>query len=140
MKLLKVLREKNRTLLEMYMGMMFFGLVCQIVGAFVVKEQLIYALSLWCGIIAAMCSACHMYRVLDRALELGDEASKLIYKGYILRYVLIVLIMLMVIMTGILNPLVMFLGYMSLKVTAFIQPFTHKLSNRIFHKTDPESQ
>ena len=140
MKLLKVLCEKNRTLLEMYLGMMFFGLVCQIVGAFVVKDQVIYALSLWCGIIAAMCSACHMYRILDRALDLGDEAAKLIYKGYILRYVLIVLIMLTVIMTGILNPLVMFLGYMSLKVTAFIQPFTHKLCNRIFHEADPEPQ
>ena len=48
--------------------------------------------------------------------------------------------MLMIIMTETLNPLVVFLGYMSLKVTALIQPFTHKLCNKIFHETDPEPQ
>ena len=26
---------------------------------------------------------------------------------------------------------------MSLKVTAYIQPFTHKLCNMLFHETDP---
>ena len=39
--------------------------------------------------------------------------------------------------TNVMNPLVVFLGYMSLKGTAYLQPFTHKLCNKIFHETDP---
>lgn len=140
MKLLEVLRKKDRTLLEMHVGMIFFGLLCQVTGAFFVKDQLRYALSLWCGIAGAMLGAYHMYRVLDKSLDQGEAAVKLIFRGYIFRYALIVLIMLIIIKTEVMNPLVVFLGYMSLKVTALIQPLTHKLSNKIFCETDPEPQ
>ena len=154
MNLLERLRNKNRTLLEMHIGMVFFGLLCQIIGlvcmaigadgspAWMPGPEHIarYTLSLWFGIAAAGISAWHMYRTLDRSLDYGESATKMIFKGYMIRYVLILLIMLMIIMTETLNPLVVFLGYMSLKVTALIQPFTHKLCNKIFHETDPEPQ
>lgn len=147
MKLLEVLREKNRTLLEMHIGMIFFGLVCQLVGMILfftgiwkMQNPWNHMLGLWFGIAAAMVSACHMYRTLDRSLDYGEAATKMIFKGYIFRYVLIVLIMLIIIMTEVMNPLVVFLGYMSLKVTALIQPITHKLCNKVFHETDPEPQ
>ena len=154
MNLLEILRKKERTLLEMHIGMFFFGLVCEIIGLTCMafgsagkpewmpgmEHAVIYTLSLWGGIAAAALSAWHMYRTLDRSLDYGESASKMIFKGYMIRYVLILLIMLMIIMTETLNPLVVFLGYMSLKVTALIQPFTHKLCNKIFHETDPEPQ
>lgn len=147
MKLLEVLRGKNRTLLEMHIGMVFFGLVCQLIGMIcyftgILKLNIPWndALSLWFGVGAAMLSACHMYRTLDRSLDFGEAAVKMIFKGYIIRYVLIVAIMLIIIVTDFMNPLEVFLGYMSLKVTALIQPFTHKLCNKMFHETDPEPE
>lgn len=147
MNLKEVLRKKNRTLLEMHIGMLFLGLLCQIVGVFlalagvkVLQDQWEYALSLWVGIVLAMLSAVHMYRTLDRSLDLGEAAAKMIFRGYVIRYVLIVLIMLIIIMTKIMNPLVVFLGYMSLKVTALMQPITHKLTNYYFHEADPEPE
>ena len=140
----EVLRKKNRTLLEMHMGMLFFGSLCQIIGLIcglaglkVLQNQWNYALSLWFGIVLAMISAVHMYRTLDRSLDQGEAAVKMIFKGYGIRYVLIVLIMLIIMMTEVMNPLVVFLGYMSLKVTALMQPITHKLCNKFFHETDP---
>lgn len=143
MKLLEVLRKRNRTLLEMHIGMIFFGLVCQLAGMICLFTGIMEmhnpwndTLSLWVGVGAAMLSACHMYRTLDRSLDFGEAAVKMIFKGYILRYVLIVAIMLIIIITGIMNPLEVFLGYMSLKVAALIQPFTHKLCNKMFHQTD----
>jgi hypothetical protein len=39
--------------------------------------------------------------------------------------------------TGVLNPLVVFMSYMTLKVTALIQPITHKCYNRLFSEEDP---
>ena len=137
-KILEKLRHKNRTLLEMYLGMIFLGLVCQIVGAFLVQNQLRYAASLWFGILLAAVSALHMYRSLDRGLE-NDEntATKLIFRGYLIRYVSVALILLIIMTTDVLNALVVFMAYMSLKVTALIWPITHKLCNKLFHETDP---
>mgnify|MGYP003414718552 CR=1 FL=1 len=32
------------------------------------------------------------------------------------------------------------MGVMSVKVAAYLQPFTHKLCNKLFHETDPIPQ
>ena len=141
MKILEILRQKNRTLLEMYFGMIFLGIVCQIVGAFIVQDQVRYAASLWFGILTAAVSAYHLYRSLDRGLDYDEKtASKVIFRGYVTRYVAIVVILAIIMITEVLNPLIVFMGYMSLKVTALIQPITHKLSNKLFHETDPIPQ
>lgn len=138
MKIVEALKKKNRTLLEMHLGILFLGIVCQLIGAFLVKNQFFYAISLWFGILLAMTSAVHMYRTLDRALDYDEKtAAKLIFRGYLIRYVLLVLFLLIIIKTGVMNPLIVFMAYMSLKVTALVQPLTHKLCNRFFHETDP---
>lgn len=138
MKIVEALKKKNRTLLEMHLGILFLGIVCQLIGALLVKNQFFYAISLWFGILLAMTSAVHMYRTLDRALDYDEKtATKLIFRGYLIRYVLLVLFLLIIIKTGVMNPLIVFMAYMSLKVTALIQPLTHKLCNRFFHETDP---
>lgn len=140
-KLLEILKQKNRTLLEMYLGIMFVGGVCQLVGAFIVQNQLRYAGSLWFGIVLAGVSILHMYRTLDRALDFEEKtASKLIFRGYLIRYVLVAVILLIIMVADVMNPLVVFMAYMSLKVTALIQPITHKLCNKLFHESDPVAQ
>ena len=48
--------------------------------------------------------------------------------------------MVIIAVTDVMNPLIVFMGYMSLKVTAYLQPITHKLYNKLFHETDPEPQ
>lgn len=139
--ILEFLRNRNRTLLEMYVGMIFLGILCQIVGALIVENQLRYAASLWFGILLAAVSALHMYRSLDRGLDWDEKgATKYIFRGYMIRYASVALILLIIMMTDVLNGLVVFMAYMSLKVTALIQPLTHKLCNKVFHETDPVAQ
>lgn len=121
----------NKTLLEMYAGILAWGILCQAVGAFFVKDRLLYAKSLWFGILLAGVSATHMYRSLDRALDYGDKASKMILGAYLIRYALLAVILVLVMVTKTLNPLVVFLAYMGLKVSALIQPFTDKLCNKL---------
>lgn len=141
MKILEIVTQKNRTLLEMYLGMLFTGFVCQIAGAFIVEKQLRYAAELWLGILLAAASAFHLYRTLDRGLDYDENtASKVIFRGYVIRYLAFAAILVIVMLTEVLNPLVVFMGYMSLKVTALIQPITHKLCNKLFHETDPIPQ
>lgn len=122
----------------MWTGILVLGVICQLVGAFLVKDQIYYALSMWFGILLSMVSTLHMYRTLDRALDFDEKtASKLIFRGYMSRYVALIAILAITMVTEVLNPLVVFMAYMSLKVTALIQPFTHKFYNTIFHETDP---
>ncbi|MCI9674607.1 MAG: ATP synthase subunit I [Lachnospiraceae bacterium] len=137
MKIVEALRKKNRTLLEMQTGILFVGIVCQAVGAFFVERQVYYAKSLWFGIFMAIAASVHMYRTLDRGLDCGADASKIIFRGYLFRYAFLVFVLAVVMVTEVMNPLVVFMGYMSLKVAAFLQPFTHKLCNGFFHETDP---
>lgn len=134
------LRGCNRTLLEMHIGILVFGVICQIIGVFFAPRALLYTIALWSGIFGAMISAWHMYRVLTISLDQGSDAQKLIFKGYMLRYSVAVIGLILIGITDILNPLIAFLGYMSLKVTALIQPFTHKFTNWLFKETDPEPE
>ena len=140
MKMTEKLKGADRTLLEMHTGMLCFGLICQIVGSFFASDQGLYAGSLWFGIAFAMVGSIHMARTLDRALACGDGAAKVITRGYVFRYIMIIVIMGIIAVTKVLNVLVVFLGYMSLKVTAYLQPITHKLCNRLFLEEDPEAE
>ena len=131
------LKRMNRTLLEMQLGMLFFGLVCQLAGMFFVQEQGYYAISLWFGVAFAIAGSIQMCRTLDRALCCGKDASGIVTRGYLFRYAVVAAVLIVISLTEVLNPLVFFLGYMSLKVTAYLQPLTHKLCNRLFGDTDP---
>ena len=137
MKIIEALKKTDRTILEMHLGQLLFGIVCQLAGMFFVQSKGWYTVSLWLGIAFSLTAVIHMAHTLDRALQMGDAAAKVITRGYLFRYIMIVLAMAVAALTKVLNPLIVFLGYMSLKVTAYLQPFTHKLLNRLFHETDP---
>ncbi len=131
------LKKADRALLELHTGMLLAGLLCQLVGAFFVENQAEYAKSLWFGVLFALAGSIHIARTLDRALECGGGAQKVIIRGYVLRYVMVVAIMAVIAVTEVMSPLVVFLGYMTLKAGAYLQPLSHKFYNRLFHETDP---
>ena len=137
------LKTRNRTMLELWTGIIFMGLVCEIIGVVLLLTAFsgsifIYSLSLWTGIVMSLVSTIHMYRSLDKALDYNEgTAKKKIYASYMLRYFILVILFAIICITGFLNPVVAFLGYMMLKVGALIQPWTHKVYNKIFNETDP---
>lgn len=131
------LREMNRALLELYVGIVFCGVVCQLVGMWFSSHKLLYTASLWLGVALALLGSWHMYRTLDRALDLGDGAPKRVVAGTLLRYGVLAIVLATVAVTEVLEPLILFLGCMTMKVAAYLQPFTHKVCNMFFHETDP---
>ncbi|MCM1186199.1 MAG: ATP synthase subunit I [Lachnoclostridium sp.] len=138
MKVVETLKKANRTLLEMWTGILLLGLICQAAGMFLVEDRILYTESLWFGILLAFTSTIHMYRSLDRALDFDEKtATKLIFRGYLIRYAMLAVILALIAATGVLNFLVVLMAYMSLKVTALIQPITHKVYNKLFHEEDP---
>ena len=63
------LKKINRTVLEMDLGILFLGVLAQIIGAFIAKDKMMYAGSLWLGALLALAATYHMYRSLDLALD-----------------------------------------------------------------------
>ena len=124
--MINTLKKINRTVLEMDLGILFLGVSAQIIGAFIAKDEATY----------------HMYRSLDRALDQPEKtATKMIIRAYVLRYVMLIFFLLVMMKTGVMNPLIFFFTYViCMKVTAFLQPLTHKLCNKLFHETDPIPQ
>ena len=106
------LKKINRTVLEMDLGILFLGVLAQIIGAFIAKDKMMYAGSLWLGVLLALAATYHMYRSLDRALDQPEKtAQKMIFRGYILRYVILIFILLVLMKTEVMNPLIFFFSY-----------------------------
>ena len=122
--MINTLKKINRTVLEMDLGILFLGVSAQIIGAFIARDEAMYAKSLWFGVLLALVSTYHMYRSLDRALDQPEKtATKMIIRAYILRYVMLIFFLLVMMKTGVMNPLIFFFTYViCMKVTAFLQP------------------
>ncbi len=135
--MIEKIKKINRALLELIMGILGTGIVFQLVGMWFAKEKALYSIALWIGIVLALITVCHMYRTLDRALDLGAGAQKAVTIANLVRYGCIIIVFIVVLFTKVLNPLITFLGLMSVKVAAYLQPFTHKLCNKVFHEVDP---
>ena len=129
----------NKTLLELILGILLYGIVCQVAGGILVENKFAYSSGLWIGVITAIGAAIHMCYSLERVLDFDEGTSqKKMQAQSIIRYVGIVIIMAFVMLNGVTNPLAAFLGLMGLKVAAYLQPFTHKLLIRFFRKEKAE--
>lgn len=137
MRIRDTLRKINRTVLEIDLGILGFALLFQVGALLFAPDRLYWCLSFLLGSVLAVLAIRHMYRTLDYALDLGEEgARKMIYRGYVTRYLALVLIIMALIFTKLLDPLLVFLSYMSMKAAVYLQPLTHKLCNRVFRDED----
>lgn len=123
----------NETLLELSIGVLFWGIAAQAVGVWMVEDKPGYSIGLWIGVFLAIASGIHMWWSLDRSLDYGrDTAVKLMTKHNIIRYLAIVVAMGLIMVSGFANPLAAFLGLMGLKVAAYLQPFTHRICAKFY--------
>jgi len=60
----------------MDLGILFLGVLAQIIGAFIAKDKMMYAGSLWLGVLLALAATYHMYRSLDRALDQPEKTAE----------------------------------------------------------------
>ena len=138
MKIVDWLKKRNRTLLELRTGIVLLGFLIWVVGAFFVENQGRFAGGVWFGVFGALATTAHMYICLDKALDFDEKtAQKKIYSGYLIRYFTLVTVFVAICVTDVFEPLLVFGAYMTLKVAALLQPFTHKFYNFIFSETDP---
>ena len=123
--------NRSDTLIELMCGILIYGVVGQLVALCFFHDKASISIGWWIGVLTAVLSAYHMWWGLDRALDFGEkEAVKLITSYNMLRYVVIVVIMGVVMVTEIGNPLAAVFGVFGLKAGAYMQPFIHKVKRR----------
>lgn len=122
----------NDTLLELMAGILAAGILFQITLVWLVKNKASYSLGLWIGVGLALFLAWHMWKTLDGALGLGAAgAQKVMRKQSLLRYGMVILVLGILMWGKFASPLAAFLGIMTLKVAAYLQPVTHKVVLKI---------
>ncbi|MCR4650999.1 MAG: ATP synthase subunit I [Lachnospiraceae bacterium] len=130
-----LLDRPDDTLVELWTGIIAYGVLCCLVGVWWVDSGVRYLLGVGIGILLALACAWHMWWSIDRNLEYnaGNEKAAGAYalKYSMIRYAFILCIFAMVCVTDVAYPLAAFLGIMGLKAGAYLQPFVNKIRSRI---------
>lgn len=124
------LRKINTALPGLLLGIILFGILCQVLVFFLVEDKTGYSIGLWVGVFTAVFMAFHMAVTLNTAVERdvkGAQASAT--RQNIFRYFIVVVILGILMLTEVGNPLAAFAGVMGLKVSAYMQPLFARLSH-----------
>ena len=115
------------TLLEMMLIMVLWGILVELGGVFWISGQLSYTLGVLIGTALALGSAFHLSWCINRSLEYGSHAKAKSVSWALLRYFVIVGVFALMIFAKIANPIAAFIALMGLKVSAYLQPLTHRM-------------
>ncbi len=124
----KKLTELHPMLAELLLGILFFGVLLELLLIWFSSNKLLFTSGLWIGVFLSVLGVVHMYHTLDVALDLVEEdAQKHLRKGHALRFVIVIAVFLAVYYWKLGNVLAFFLGILTLKFSAYVQPVTHRI-------------
>lgn len=129
--MIKKLSNINSALPGLLAGIVLFGAASQLVGVFLVTEKANYSIGLWIGVLVAIFMSFHMAFSLNNAVDMGEKgAQTAVTRQNIIRYLIVVLILGILMITEVGNPIAAFVGVMGLKVSAYLYPIVQKLSHK----------
>lgn len=129
--MIKKLRQLNDFLPELLLGILASGIVFELIFIWFVKDKIYFSLGLLLGVLIAVFMAWHMAFTLNRAMDYTEEnATNRVQKHYLIRYLIVIIVFIAAAVSKLVNPLAVFLGIMTLKVAAYIEPITNKLFRR----------
>lgn len=123
-------QKADTTVKEMWIGVAVWGIACELVTVWFVKDRIYSGLGLLIGCILAAAGVWHMWRTIDQALDLGDGAQKFMTARSWIRYGMFVAVFAVLMVTDAADPLTAFLGLMGMKMSAYLQPTVHKISEK----------
>lgn len=125
-------KKIDPTLFDLCLGILLYGIVFQVI-LLCFSRQASYSLGLWIGVALAEAGVVHMWWSLDRGMEqAAKQAAKTVGANNLIRYFVLVVVMFVLIYTDFANPIFMFCGYMGMKISAYLNPWLHKISVRLF--------
>lgn len=134
----KILRE-NETLREMFVGMILYGIVIQIILALFFPAKVYCAIGLWTGILCAMAMGVHMAWCLEKIVLMDEKGAKAYARNTtMIRYGCVCLVLIALAFTKAGDPVTLVLGTLGLKIGAYLQPVVHKAVAKFGRKHEDE--
>lgn len=136
-----MLRRINDALPGLVLGIVIYGIVVEVVGVWFVEDKLRYSTGLLIGISLAIGLAVNIAVVIRDAVEIygADGArTRLIIKS-VLRYLVVVIVFFVMMKFNLGNLFTAFIGVLGLKVSAYLQPFAHKVILKLQGRGDNSS-
>lgn len=128
---MRKLRDINDALPGLMLGIIVFGVISELVGVFLVADKLNYTIGLWIGVLTALGMALHMAFSLGNAVNRGEKgATAAIIRQSSIRYLAVIIVLGVLMLTEIGNPIAAFVGIIGLKISAYLQPLFAKLTQR----------
>ena len=125
------MKKPTEVVVEMWIGELFFAVLCELIGFFLVKNRITYTIGIASGMLLACFAIYHMWWVIDKSFDKDEkDAGKFAGAQYGIRYALLILLVSVLYVTNWGNAFAAFLSYIGMKVAAYIQPFIHKLIRR----------
>lgn len=136
-----MLKRLNDALPGLVLGILVYGVLVELIGVWFVSDKLRFSTGLAIGIALACGMAINIAVVLRDAVDIYGEPqarAKIIAKS-ILRYVVVVIVFFVMMKCNIGNLFSAFIGVLGLKVSAYSQPFAHKLITKLQGRGDVSS-
>lgn len=126
------MNSADNTVKELAAGIIVYGILTQIICLVVTDNTLSVAAGLWIGIATALGMMIHMKRSIEDALDFGEEgAPKHMRKTYVIRLFVVAVVFGVTAYFQVGNIIAALIGVMSLKISAYLQPWTHRVFVRL---------
>lgn len=128
---MKQLFKINDALPDLIIGICIYGILAELIPIWFLEQKLYYSVGLLIGLLAAAFSAWHMAYSINKAVDYDEStATKQMQTGSAVRYGFLLIVLGILMIINFASPIAAFIGMMSLKVSAYLAPFTHKLIRR----------
>ena len=136
-----MLRRINDALPGLVLGIVIYGIVVELVGVWFVEDKLRYSTGLLIGISVAIGLAINIAQVIRDAVEIygADGARNRLIVKSVLRYLVVVVVFFVMMKFNLGNLATAFIGVLGLKVSAYLQPFAHKVILKLQGRGDISS-
>jgi len=137
-----MLRRINDALPGLVLGIVIYGIIIELVGVWFVEDKLRYSTGLLIGISVAIGLAINIAQVIRDAVEIygADGARNRLIVKSVLRYLVVVVVFFVMMKFNLGNLATAFIGVLGLKVSAYLQPFAHKVILKLQGRGDNSSE
>ena len=130
------MREEKQTLLDLYVGIVGLSLILAVAGACIVENKLPFILGLYGGIVAVVLVS-HMYQGLWKLLAYNEDgARKQAQKQVGIRmWIMLAAVAVAMYFGEYFHLAGVVLGILTLKASAYMQPFVHRrITSKFYEK------
>lgn len=138
-----VSRKINPTMVELIIGIVLYGIIGEILltAMYLLNVPLEKVfndtianilIGFLVGIIYSVIMIIHMARTVETALDMGEQgALKHTRIAYIIRIAVLLVLFILMLIINIGNLFAMLFGLLSVKLSAYAQPITHKVKEKL---------